>query len=152
MPQQALHSQMHLGGLGNTTVKFTFRHENTPLQRRSERGALKLHAFAVLYSAYTNIPRPQTGIRLALFADDMTRYYVVVLWRTHNTARPAAMTSWFQPGGSRLTPGALTAHWCPPEVPTRIETSDFPVPKESKRTPPGESRADGISISIGRVR
>ncbi|GBP25667.1 Probable RNA-directed DNA polymerase from transposon BS [Eumeta japonica] len=57
---------------------FTFRHEHTHLTRRLIRAGLPQGSALspLLYSAYTNdIPRPTSGVQLALFADDTALFF-----------------------------------------------------------------------------
>ncbi|GBP92119.1 Probable RNA-directed DNA polymerase from transposon BS [Eumeta japonica] len=57
---------------------FTFRHERTHSTRRLIRAGVPQGSALspLLYSAYTNdIPRPTSGVQLALFADDTALYY-----------------------------------------------------------------------------
>ncbi|GBP61911.1 RNA-directed DNA polymerase from mobile element jockey [Eumeta japonica] len=52
---------------------FSFRHENSTSAKRLIRAGVSHGStlFPLLYSTYTNdIPRPQTGVQFALFADD----------------------------------------------------------------------------------
>ncbi|GBP35267.1 Probable RNA-directed DNA polymerase from transposon BS [Eumeta japonica] len=56
---------------------FSFRHENSTFGKRLIRAGVPQGStlFPLLYSAYTNdIPRPQTGVQLALFVDDTAFY------------------------------------------------------------------------------
>ncbi|GBP06018.1 Probable RNA-directed DNA polymerase from transposon BS [Eumeta japonica] len=60
-----------------TNRQFPFRHENiTSAKRLIRTGVPQGSTFSpLLYSAYTNdIPRPQTRVQLALFADDTALY------------------------------------------------------------------------------
>ncbi|GBP60467.1 RNA-directed DNA polymerase from mobile element jockey [Eumeta japonica] len=57
---------------------FTFRHERTHSTRRLIRAGVPQGSALspLLYSAYTNdIPRPTSGVQLALFADDTALFY-----------------------------------------------------------------------------
>ncbi|GBP00167.1 RNA-directed DNA polymerase from mobile element jockey [Eumeta japonica] len=57
---------------------FTFRHERTHSTRRLIRAGVPQGSALspLLYSAYTNdIPRPSSGVQLALFADDTALFY-----------------------------------------------------------------------------
>ncbi|GBP36679.1 Probable RNA-directed DNA polymerase from transposon BS [Eumeta japonica] len=57
---------------------FTFRHERTHSTRRIIRAGVPQGSALspLLYSAYTNdIPRPTSGVQLALFADDTALFY-----------------------------------------------------------------------------
>ncbi|GBP61640.1 Probable RNA-directed DNA polymerase from transposon BS [Eumeta japonica] len=57
---------------------FTFRHERTHSTRRLIRAGVPQGSALspLLYSAYTNnIPRPTSGVQIALFADDTALYY-----------------------------------------------------------------------------
>ncbi|GBP88540.1 Probable RNA-directed DNA polymerase from transposon BS [Eumeta japonica] len=57
---------------------FTFRHERTHSTRRLIRAGVPQGSSLspLLYSAYTNdIPRPSSGVQLALFADDTALFY-----------------------------------------------------------------------------
>ncbi|GBP85167.1 Probable RNA-directed DNA polymerase from transposon BS [Eumeta japonica] len=57
--------------------EFTFRHENTYSSKRPIRAGVRQGAtlLLLLYSAYINdILQPETGIQLALFADNTTLY------------------------------------------------------------------------------
>ncbi|GBP36990.1 Probable RNA-directed DNA polymerase from transposon BS [Eumeta japonica] len=59
----------------NNNREFTFRYENTYSSKRSIRMGVPQGSTLslLLFSAYTNdIPRPQTGVQLALLADDTT--------------------------------------------------------------------------------
>ncbi|GBP36446.1 Probable RNA-directed DNA polymerase from transposon BS [Eumeta japonica] len=61
-----------------TNRHFTFRHERTHSTRRLIRAGVPQGSALspLLYSAYTNdIPRPTSGVQLALFADDTALYY-----------------------------------------------------------------------------
>ncbi|GBP32504.1 Probable RNA-directed DNA polymerase from transposon BS [Eumeta japonica] len=60
-----------------TNRHFSFRHENSTSAKRPIRaGVLQGSTLSpLLYSSYTNdIPRPQTGVQLALFADESALY------------------------------------------------------------------------------
>ncbi|GBP83605.1 Probable RNA-directed DNA polymerase from transposon BS [Eumeta japonica] len=61
-----------------TNRYFTFRHERTHSTRRLIRAGVPQGSALspLLYSAYTNdIPRPTSGVQLALFADDTALYF-----------------------------------------------------------------------------
>ncbi|GBP94600.1 Probable RNA-directed DNA polymerase from transposon BS [Eumeta japonica] len=60
-----------------TNRHFSFRHENSISAKRPIRAEVPQGSTLspLLYSAYTNdIPRPQTGVQVALFADDTALY------------------------------------------------------------------------------
>ncbi|GBP67600.1 RNA-directed DNA polymerase from mobile element jockey [Eumeta japonica] len=60
-----------------TDRQFMFKHENTYSTRRPIRAGVPQGSTLspLLYSAYTNdIPRPSSGVQLALFADDTALY------------------------------------------------------------------------------
>ncbi|GBP55028.1 RNA-directed DNA polymerase from mobile element jockey [Eumeta japonica] len=64
------------------------------------RSPSRLHTLPLLYSAYTNdIPRPQTGVQLALFADDTALYLSGSNFRIITPRLQKAideLTRWFQ--------------------------------------------------------
>ncbi|GBP28753.1 hypothetical protein EVAR_19795_1 [Eumeta japonica] len=58
-----------LTGFGRPNTRYQIN------QTHQSGSASRLHALALLYSAYTDdIPRPQTGVQLVLFVDDTTLY------------------------------------------------------------------------------
>ncbi|GBP45266.1 Probable RNA-directed DNA polymerase from transposon X-element [Eumeta japonica] len=87
---------------------FTFRYERTHSTRRRIRAGVPQGSSLspLLYSAYTNdIPRPLSGVQLALFADDAIRFtFVLGSKNLHSSAFRVPLMSrvdGFAPEGSR---------------------------------------------------
>ncbi|GBP88172.1 Probable RNA-directed DNA polymerase from transposon BS [Eumeta japonica] len=85
-----------------TNRLFSFRHENSTSAKRLNRAGVPQGSifYPMLYSAYTNdIPRPQTGVQLALFADDTALYLRSSNFRQITLRLQKAideLTRWFQ--------------------------------------------------------
>ncbi|GBP19479.1 Probable RNA-directed DNA polymerase from transposon BS [Eumeta japonica] len=85
-----------------TNRQFSFRHEKSISAKRLIRAGVPQGSTLspLLYSAYTNdIPRPQTGVQLALFADDTALYLSGSSFRIITPRLQKAideLTRWFQ--------------------------------------------------------
>ncbi|GBP43063.1 Probable RNA-directed DNA polymerase from transposon BS [Eumeta japonica] len=84
-----------------TNRNFSFRHEKSISAKRLIRARVPQGStLSLLYSAYTNdIPRPQTGVQLALFADDTALYLSGSNFRIITPRLQKAideLTRWFQ--------------------------------------------------------
>ncbi|GBP04845.1 RNA-directed DNA polymerase from mobile element jockey [Eumeta japonica] len=85
-----------------TNRQFSFRHEKSTSAKRLIRAGVPQGSTLspLLYSAYTNdIPRPQTGVQLALFADDTALYLSGSNFRIITPRLQKAvdeLTRWFQ--------------------------------------------------------
>ncbi|GBP09751.1 Probable RNA-directed DNA polymerase from transposon BS [Eumeta japonica] len=109
---------------------FTFRHENSFSSKRLVRAGVPQGSTLSprLYSSYTNdVPRSQTGVQLALFADDTALYLRGINFKNITPRLQTAideLTPWFQTWKIENPPKNLTL-----SGPKPVRFPRFPAPQ-----------------------